>query len=206
MIIMDKILVIEDDTAIYEELCTLLRANGYEPVSEAPCDLALLDINLPGESGYEICRKLRQSSNIPVIFLTARDQWEDELLGFAVGADDYIRKPYHSAILLARIASHLKKTHSDILTSHGLSLDLSRLCVSVDQKQVELTKNEARILSCLMQKDLCTRGEIIESLWNDSLYIDENTLYVNINRLRTKLKTITDQALITAVRGVGYRL
>ena len=109
---MEKILIVEDDASIREELSVLLRANGYQPVSEPPCDLALLDIGLPGESGYEVCRRLRQHSDVPVIFLTARDQPEDELLGFSVGADDYIRKPYHSSVLLARIGRLLKRKNS----------------------------------------------------------------------------------------------
>ncbi|MFR7475015.1 response regulator transcription factor [Frisingicoccus sp.] len=98
---MEKILVIEDDVSIREELVKLLQANGYLAVEEPPCDLALLDISLPEESGFEICRKLRQHSDVPVIFLTARESAEDEILGFGVGADDYIRKPYNSSVLLA---------------------------------------------------------------------------------------------------------
>lgn len=106
---MDKILVVEDDQSIKEELILLLQANGYQAVNEPPCELALLDINLPGENGFEICRKLRQSSDVPVIFLTARESAEDEILGFGMGADDYIRKPYNSTVLLARITRLLKK-------------------------------------------------------------------------------------------------
>lgn len=203
---MEKILVMEDDQSIRDELCTLLRANGYMPVAQPPCDLALLDINMPGENGYEICRKLRQTSDIPIIFLTARDTPEDELLGFSVGADDYIRKPYNSAVLLARISRHLRRNAAAVLKAKGISLDLESLTVSSGTSSIELTKNEARILACLMKRELCTREEIIEDLWNNSLYIDENTLYVNINRLRSKLKAIGCGHLITTARGVGYRL
>lgn len=203
---MEKILVVEDDESIQRELITLLKANGYEPVTEPPCDLALLDINLPGESGFEICRKLRMNSNVPIIFLTARDSSEDELLGFGVGADDYIRKPYHSSVLLARIARLLKRKGNTVLNAKGLTLNLSDLTVHFQGQSVELTKNETRILACLMKKDLCTREEIVEDLWNNSLYIDENTLSVNINRLREKLKQIGGEEFIRTVRGVGYRL
>jgi two-component system response regulator protein BraR/BceR len=202
----EKILVMEDNQSIRDELCTLLRANGYMPVAQPPCDLALLDINMPGENGYEICRKLRQTSDIPIIFLTARDTPEDELLGFSVGADDYIRKPYNSAVLLARISRHLRRNAAAVLKAKGISLDLESLTVSSGTSSIELTKNEARILACLMKRELCTREEIIEDLWNNSLYIDENTLYVNINRLRSKLKAIGCGHLITTARGVGYRL
>ena len=101
---MERIFVAEDDESIREELKTLLEANGYKAVDAPPCDLALLDVNLPGENGFEICRKLRMHSDVPVIFLTARDSAEDEIVGFGVGADDYIRKPYNSSVLLMRIA------------------------------------------------------------------------------------------------------
>lgn len=203
---MDKILVVEDDQSIREELITLLQANGYHAVLEPPCDLALLDINLPGENGFEICRKLRQSSDMPIIFLTARESAEDEILGFGMGADDYIRKPYHSTVLLARIARLLKHRNNTVLNVRGLTLNLSDMTVSYQSSKKELTKNETRILYCLMQKDLCTREELIEDLWQNSLYIDENTLYVNVNRLREKLKQLGASDFIRTVRGVGYRL
>lgn len=203
---MEKIYVVEDDPSIQGELFTLLRANGYQPVEQPPCDLALLDINLPGESGFEICRKLRQTSDVPVIFLTARESPEDEILGFGMGADDYIRKPYNSTVLLARIARLLKRKDSTVLTVRELTLNLRDMTVSYQGAVQELTKNETRILACLMQKDLCSREEIIEDLWQNSLYIDENTLYVNINRLRDKLKRMGADTFIRTVRGVGYRL
>ena len=198
--------MIEDDESIRKELITLIRSNGYLTVDEPPCDLALLDINLPGENGYEICRKLRQNSDVPVIFLTARDSAEDEILGFGVGADDYIRKPYNSSVLLARISRLLKRKNTQTMTVRGLTLNLSYMTVSFEGKTEELTKNETRILVCLMQKELCTREEIIEDLWSNSLYIDENTLYVNVNRLREKLKRLGAENFIRTVRGVGYRL
>ena len=203
---MEKILVIEDDESIRLELAALLRANGYLPVDKPPCDLALLDINLPGENGYELCRKLRQHSDAPVIFLTAREAPEDELLGFSVGADDYIRKPYHSSVLLARIARLLKRTDKAVLTVRDLTLDLSNLTLVYEGRREELTKNETRILACLMKKELCTRDEIIEDLWNNSLYVDDNTLSVNINRLREKLKRLGAEGYLRTVRGVRYRL
>ncbi len=203
---MEKILVVEDDTGIRDELTALLQANGYQVVNEPPCDLALLDINLPGESGFEACRRLRQHSDVPVIFLTARESAEDEILGFGVGADDYIRKPYNSSVLLARIARLLRRKSNPTMTVRELTLNLADMTVHFQGKSAELTKNETRILACLMGKELCTREEIIEDLWNNSLYIDENTLYVNINRLRDKLKKMGAEHYIRTVRGVGYRL
>ena len=203
---MKRIQIIEDDAAIRAELKTLLQANGYATVEEGSCDLVLMDVNLPGESGFTLCRKLRQSSSTPVIFLAARDTPEDELLAFGVGGDDFIRKPYNSAVLLARIARILKTTASDTLTVRGLTLDLSGMKAHFGGEAVELTKNEARILRCLMQKELCTRDDLIEDLWTNGMYIDGNTLYVNIGRLREKLGQIGARDFIRTVRGVGYRL
>ena len=203
---MKRIRIVEDDTAIRTELKTLLQANGYLPVEDGPCDLILMDVNLPGESGFTRCRKLRQTSNTPVIFLTARDTPEDELLAFGVGGDDFIRKPYHSSVLLARLGRLLKDTANDNPTVRGLTLDLPGMKAIYGENAVELTKNEARILWCLMQKELCTRDELIEDLWTNGMYIDGNTLYVNIGRLREKLVQIGATDFIRTVRGVGYRL
>ena len=202
---MERILVAEDDESIREELTALLAANGYRAVDAPPCELALIDVTLPGENGFELCRKLRMQSDVPVVFLTARDSAEDEIVGFGVGADDYIRKPYNSSVLLMRIARLLKRREAP-LNVRGLTLDLSSMTAGYDGNRAELTKNETRILACLMKKELCTKEEILEELWNDSLYVDENTLYVNINRLREKLKSLGAVDFIRTVRGVGYRL
>ena len=164
---MKRFLIVEDDEAIRTELITLLQTNGYMPVEDGPCDLILMDVNLPGDSGYTLCRKLRETSNTPVIFLTARDTPEDELLAFGVGGDDFIRKPYNSAVLLARIARILKTTTNDSPTVRGLTLDLPGMKAIYGGNAVELTKNEARILWCLTQKDICTRDELIEDLWTN---------------------------------------
>ncbi|MGN0734292.1 MAG: response regulator transcription factor [Anaerovoracaceae bacterium] len=203
---MKRIQIIEDDESIRSELKMLLSANGYHPVDEQPCDLILMDVNLPGENGFARCRKLRQTTDTPVIFLTARDTPEDELLAFGVGGDDFIRKPYNSAVLLARIARMLKTAASETLSVRGLTLDLPGMKAGFEGNTAELTKNEARILWCLMQKELCTRDELIEDLWTNGMYIDGNTLYVNIGRLREKLSRIGASDFIRTVRGVGYRL
>ncbi len=205
-IYMKKIQIIEDDPVIQNELRTLLLSNGYVTVEEAPCDLILLDVNLPGDNGFTRCRKLRQTSNTPVIFLTARDTPEDELLAFGVGGDDFIRKPYNSAVLLARIEYILKGNDKNIQNVRGLILDLPGMNVRFNNQVAELSKNEARILWCLMQREVSTREELIENLWVNGMYIDDNTLYVNIGRLREKLKGIGAKDFIHTVRGVGYRL
>lgn len=203
---MYRILVYEDDEIVKSELISLLCANGYEVVCEPPCDLALCDVNMPGDNGYERCRKLKMKYNVPVIFLTARDRAEDEIVGFAVGGDDYIRKPYNSSVLLMRIARLLDRRTDDVVNVRGLRLDVANMRILFAGKSTELTKNETRILACMMKKPLCSKQEIIEELWDNSLYVDENTLYVNINRLRDKLKSLGATDFIHTVRGVGYRL
>lgn len=203
---MYKILVREDDESIRQELTSLLETNGYTVVYDLPCDLALLDVNMPKENGFELCARLRKQTDIPVIFLTARDSAEDEIIGFGVGADDYIRKPYNSSVLLMRISRLLNRRTDSMTEQRGLRLDIADMRVYYNGASVELTKNETRILAAMFKKPLITRDEIIDELWNNSLYIDESTLYVNINRLREKLKSIGAGEFIRTVRGVGYRL
>ncbi|MDE6029856.1 MAG: response regulator transcription factor [Clostridiales bacterium] len=203
---MYKILVREDDDSIRNELTSLLEHNGYAVVSDLPCDLALLDVNMPQESGFELCARMRKQTDIPIIFLTARDSAEDEIIGFGVGADDYIRKPYNSSVLLMRISRLLNRRADGTTEQRGLRLDISDMRAYYGGASVELTKNETRILAAMFKKPLITRDEIMDELWNDSLYVDESTLYVNINRLREKLKSIGATDFIRTVRGVGYRL
>lgn len=200
-----RILIAEDDDALREELRILLERNGYTPVSAEPFDLVLMDVNLPGENGFARCRKLRENSRVPVIFLTARDTPEDELLGFAVGGDDYIRKPYNSAILLARMERLLKSEAPDPEV-RGLVVRKGEMKALYKGKVADLTRNEMRILLCLMKKGLATRDEIVEELWSEGIYVDDNTLYVNMTRLREKLSGIGAGDFIHTVRGVGYRI
>ena len=202
---MQRIWIAEDDADIREELAALLRGNGYLPVEEPPCELALIDVNLPGESGFELCRKWKEKSAAPVIFLTARTAAADELAGFAAGGDDYIKKPYNPSVLLARI-SRLLRPEKRLLSAGGLTLDEDAFTLYCGCNSVSLTKTEQRILHCLMQKRMCSKQMLIEELWADSCYIDENALYVNINRLREKLRSIGAEGAISTVRGVGYRL
>ncbi len=202
---MQRILVIEDDEAVKRELEALLEKNGYTPVVSPPCELALLDVNLPREDGFALCRRLKAEGGFPVIFLTARDAAEDELRGFLSGGDDYIKKPYNPAVLLARISRLLK--HGDgRVTVNGLTLDSLSFTVYYGGNNAVLTKTELRIMQTLMERGSCTRTELIEQLWTDSCYIDENTLYVNIARLREKLREIGAADFIKTVRGVGYSI
>lgn len=202
---MQRILVIEDDDAVKRELEALLEKNGYSPVASPPCELALLDVNLPREDGFALCRRLKASGSFPVIFLTARDAAEDELRGFRSGGDDYIKKPYNPAVLLARISRLLRRGDGRV-TVNGLTLDSLSFTVYYGGNNAVLTKTELRIMQTLMERGSCTRTELIEQLWTDSCYIDENTLYVNIARLREKLREIGAADFIKTVRGVGYSI
>lgn len=211
---MYKILIAEDDAVIFQELAKLFGRNGYEVIDGLESDsvtknfdLALLDIGLPGTSGYEICAKIRETKTCPVIFLTSMDAPENELRGFAVGGDDFIRKPFNAAVLLARVARLLKNTGSDAITRGGLSLDTVRLEAGFGGKKTVLSRTEFAILRVLAEhQGIAPAKEIIERLWDNEAYIDENTLYVSLSRLREKMKDIGAGDMIKTVRGAGYRL
>ena len=203
-----KILIIEDDPIIQTELQVLLNGNGYEAsavtdftsvmqaVKNTHPYLILLDIKLPQESGYSICSQIRSFSNVPIIFVTSCNTDMDELNSIMLGGDAFITKPYHTAILLAKIASLLKRAYPDTqsrhLTYQGVSLSLETGTIEAEGKQTELTKNELKIMYYLFEHagTICTRADLIEYLWDNQLYVDDNALSVNIGRIRGK--TIKD--------------
>ena len=219
---MSKMIIIEDDQKIRDELCTLLGRYGYtcqapdkfdncaQEVLHSGADLCLLDINLPLYDGYHICREIRKSSDIPIIMVTSRDSEVDELMSMNLGADDFIAKPYNTQILLARISSILRRTqgtgNSQKLSHKGLTLDLSSATAEFDGKSCELTKNEVRILYLLMKQNgtIIKREEIMNELWQSDEFVDDNTLTVNINRLRKKLEDIGVTDYLMTKRGQGY--
>ena len=220
---MTKILVVEDDHQIQQELVLLLQRNGFEAqaltsfesvpqqIVAAHPDLVLLDLNLPGIDGQQICREVRQLSNVPIIVVTSRNTDLDELMVFSLGADDFIAKPYNTQILLMHITSVLRRANSDVTTgtklSHaGVTLDSSSCKVSANQKSVELTKNELRILSLLMQNagTVVSRQRIQEELWQSDEFVDDNTLTVNISHLRNTLASIGVEDFVMTRRGLGY--
>ncbi len=220
---MTKILVVEDDHQIQQELVLLLQRNGLEAqaltsfesvpqqIIAAHPDLVLLDLNLPGIDGQQICREVRQLSNVPIIVVTSRNTDLDELMVLSLGADDFIAKPYNTQILLMHITSVLRRTNSDVTTgaqlSHaGVTLDSSSCKVSANQKSVELTKNELRILSLLMQNagTVVSRQRIQEELWQSDEFVDDNTLTVNISHLRNTLASIGVEDFVMTRRGLGY--
>ena len=222
---MQKIMVIEDDTAIQEELALLLENEGYMPlvvtnftdipgqaVLERP-DLILLDIGLPGRDGFSLCAALRKAVSAPVIFVTSRDASTDEVRALSLGGDDYITKPYSVPVLLARIKAVLRRSSgepepADILEAGGLRLSLTKGVVSANGKTAELTRNELQILACLMAHmgQIVSRADLIDALWDNQIYIDDNTLSVNITRLRGRLAEIGLPDAIKTRRGMGYQL
>ena len=222
---MQKIMVIEDDTAIQEELALLLENEGYMPlvvtnftdipgqaVLERP-DLILLDIGLPGRDGFSLCAALRKAIPVPIIFVTSRDAGVDEVRALSLGGDDYITKPYSVPVLLARIKAVLRRSigepePADVLEAGGLRLSLTKGVVSANGKTAELTRNEIQILACLIARmgQIVSRADLIDALWDNQIYIDDNTLSVNMTRLRGKLAEIGLPDAIKTRRGMGYQL
>ena len=217
-----KIFIIEDDGKIRNELCAFLNKYGYETtysldfehvvdeVLEGKYHLVLLDINLPYFDGYYICREIRKKSSVPIIVVTSRDSEVDELMSMNLGADDFITKPYNTEILLARISSLLRRTYSnqesEILEYNDLEHNLSTSEVEYKNEKIELSKNESKILYVLMKNKgkIVSRNEIIEALWESDEFVDDNTLTVNINRLRKKLEEIGAVDFLKTKRGQGY--
>ena len=222
---MQKIMVIEDNTAIQEELALLLENEGYTPlvvtnftdipgqaVLERP-DLILLDIGLPGRDGFSLCAALRKAIPVPVIFVTSRDAGVDEVRALSLGGDDYITKPYSVPVLLARIKAVLRRSFGElepanVLEAGELCLSLTKGIVSANGKTAELTRNELQILACLMAHagQIVSRADLIDTLWDNQIYIDDNTLSVNMTRLRGKLAEIGLPDAIKTRRGMGYQL
>ena len=219
---MATVFLVEDDAAIRKELMRLLRKYGYECrtsddyshmveviLRENP-QLVLLDINLPVFDGYYICRELRRRSQIPVIVVTSRDSETDELMSMNLGADDFITKPYHTQILLARIAAVLKRAYPaappQTLFHRGLELDLSKGIARYGGKSAELTRNELKILHLLIsnRERILSREELMDALWQTDEFVDDNTLTVNVNRLRKKLEGLGLKDYLKTKRGQGY--
>ncbi len=219
-----KIYIVEDEITIRSELAKLLESYGYtcaysddfpnivEQILKEASDLILLDINLPFYDGYHVCREIRKQSNTPIIIVTSRNNDMDELMSMNLGADDFITKPYNTQILLARIAAVLKridgKNTTDTITHNGITLFLNKSIVRFQDMDAELTKNEFRILAHLIQNagKIVSREDLIEELWQSDEFIDDNTLTVNINRLRHKLEEIGAKHYINTKRGQGYMI
>ena len=219
------IYIVEDDDNIREELKLLLNTSGYEvrtttdyknaadDILNVNPDMVLLDVNLEGISGLTICDRLREKSDVPIIFVTGNNTSMDELNCIIRGGDDYISKPYQPPILLARIAALLKRTKKSsdkkpdtILECGNVSLDTSVALIYKDNKKAELTKNEMKILYYLFANKgkIISREELIDYLWDNDVFIDDNALSVNVTRIRNKLKELDEEKLIQTKRGMGY--
>lgn len=226
---MAKICVIEDDNQIRLELVHLLQANAYE--CYAPCnftdpdelmheivsprpDLLLLDLGLPSVDGNVLAREFRQSSTGAIIVLTSRNSELDELVCLSSGADDFIAKPYNPQILLAHIASVLRRAmpmldkQASVLRCGPIELNLKTCTASAHGKTIELTKNELKILTLLIQRqtEVVSRTQIQEALWQSDEYVDDNTLTVNVSHLRQRLAYIGEPHAVVTHRGLGYRI
>lgn len=221
---MKKIAIVEDDREICRQLQEFLGNNGYEcvivteysnaagQIAESGVDMVLLDITLPGADGANILRTIRKDSDIPVIIVTSKNTEMDEVICMSYGADDFIAKPYNPAILLLHIEAVFKRLspsgNENIIMYEELKLDTGRGSLSIGDKEVELTKNEMRILAYLIknQGQIVTREALISYLWDAEEFVDDNTLTVNINRVRSKLKEINAGDMIQTKRGIGYLL
>lgn len=223
---MFHICIIEDDPAVRVELKILLENALYRVTALAGCtqveeqilalkpDLLLLDVQLPEKNGFLLCEEIRGKSEVPIIFLTARTGSMDELNGILKGGDDYITKPYVAPVLLARIAAVLKRVkradqeEKHVLTCREVSLDIAAGKICFQGKQAELTKNELKILYYLMDRQgvIVSRADLIDYLWENEIFIDDNALSVNVTRIRNKLYQIGISDLIQTKRGMGYQI
>lgn len=217
---MFKIMIVEDEIKLREELKLFLENNGYEVIllkefndsisfiNKNKVDLILMDINLPNVNGQYLCKEIRKNSDIPIIMVTSRNTDIDEIISINYGADDFITKPYNIQVLLARIERLLKRNNESksIISYNGLNLDISKSIIYSESDKVDLSRNELKVMYYLLKNkgSIVSRDEIINYLWDDGEYIDDNTLTVNINRLRSKLSKLLDKEIIETRRGQGY--
>lgn len=219
---MYKIAIVDDDRTIREELGILLQNNGYEVclptdfseilsiIQRENPHLILLDINLPEQDGFQLCIQIRSLTKAPIIFITSRNDTMDELQGITLGADDFITKPFNVSILLARVARVLTRVYGEglerKLVHKGVRLHVESGMIEYNNNKVELTKNELKILYLLFKYKgtIVSRIEIMDNLWDNSIFIDDNTLSVNINRIRSKLKELGVDDFIHTRHGQGY--
>lgn len=218
---MAKILIIEDEVKLRQELELYLNNNGYQTevidsfedtlkqMNDFDGDLILLDINLPNSNGQFLCKEYRKTSNKPIIMVTSRNNEMDELMCINYGADDFVTKPYNPLILLARIDAVLKRTQvtSDLMINYeNIKLDVSKSSIIKGQEVIDLSKNELKIFYYLLlhRGKIKSREELMTYLWDSDMFVDDNTLTVNINRLRKKLEDIGLCDVIHTRRGQGY--
>ena len=222
---MQKILIVEDDKKLRKELETFLTKHGFiakglekfdntiQDILNENADLILLDINLPYTDGEFVCKEVRKTSDVPIIMVTSRDNEIDELMSLNYGADQYVTKPYNIQILLAKINGLLKRNKKSDkkmqeIDCNGFKLNIAERVIKKDDRKIELTKNEYTILYylCINRGRIVSRDEIMDYLWESEEFIDDNTLSVNVKRLRGKLEELGLVDRIETRRGQGYIL
>ena len=225
---MAKILIIEDDPKIASLLQNHLQKYGYDAVAtenfdaildefkRAQPDLVLLDINLPSFDGFYWCRQIRKLSTCPILFLSARSGEMDQVMALENGGDDFITKPFAYEVVTAKIRSSLRRAYGEyapkvkerMIELEGLSLFIERMELAKDELVVTLTKKETVLLEMLMSRSprVVSRELLLEKLWDDQSFVDENTLNVNVTRVRKKLQELAIDHAIETIRGAGYRL
>lgn len=220
---MRRILIIEDNIAVRDELKVMLANNGYEGIIleefsdvvggilKCNPDLVLLDINLPGINGQMILKKLRESSQVPVIIVTSSSAEMDEVLCMSYGADDYVTKPYNPMILVLRIEAIFKRmenNNTDVIKYRDMEIMIKKGLIKCKDIEVSLTKNEMIIFNFLLSRkgEIVTRDDIMTDLWDNDEFLNDNALTVNISRLRNKLRELGAEDAIETRKGQGYRL
>ena len=217
-----KILIIEDEIELREELKVLLDENGYEgiilesfehikqDILSVNADLILLDIKIPYTNGQQLLKEIRKESDVPIIMVTSKNTEMDEVLSMSYGADDYITKPYNPVLLLLRIEAILKRVNksNNNLSYNHVKVNLLKSTLEYEDKELLLSKNEMSILYFMLMNNgkIVSRDAIMNYLWGNDRFIDDNTLTVNINRLRKKLETIDLKGVIQTRREQGYIL
>lgn len=223
---MTTVMVVEDEQSLREPLVYLLEKEGYEVLEAAEgtsalelfktqqIDLILLDIMMPGMSGNEVCRVIRQTSNVPVIMLTAKDSEIDKVVGLEIGADDYVTKPYSTRELLARMKAVLRRNSEPTPVTDGLlkggpvSMDVDRHLVFVNGQKVALPLKEFELLELLLENRnrVLTRAQIIDRVWGSNYFGDTKTLDVHVKRIRSKIEDDPARPVhLVTVRGLGYK-
>jgi two-component system response regulator RegX3 len=223
---MTRILIVEDEPALSEPLAYLLTREGYETsvvadgaaaltsFDQSGADLVLLDLMLPGLSGTEVCRELRQRSSVPIIMLTAKDSEVDIVVGLELGADDYVTKPYSTRELLARIRAVLRRQTDDgghddgVLTAGTVRMDVDKHQVTVDGREIAMPLKEFELLELLLRNAgrVLTRGQLIDRVWGADYFGDTKTLDVHVKRIRSKIEPDpSNPRMLVTVRGLGYR-
>lgn len=222
----DTIFIVEDDGAIFSSLKDHLEQWSFRvvgpksfqdimtPFTKVNPQLVIMDIQLPAYDGFHWCREIRAVSNVPIIFLSSRDHPMDIVMAMNMGGDDYIQKPFHMDVLLAKIQATLRRAYSyteteessDELKWNGTTIDLKRCVIQGNDQEIELTKNEFFILSILVESndEIVSRDDLIRKLWDDERFVNDNTLTVNVTRLRQKLSDLGLEEAIVTKKGMGY--